>query len=118
MTTHKISNADLVKAAALLGMVGIAGKEILGLRGVDAGNIRIDTDKAGLYPATASLASIDGKGTEIISADSTIPDAGVDVEKGVLSGNNLHYRSWAIYPTSDKHVWYQYAHQYAHRIGN
>lgn len=89
-------------------MIGIVGKEILALRGVDTGDINIDTDKAGLYPATAALAQVDGKSSAVLAKDGTITKAGVDVDKGVLSNKDLHFRTWAIYPTKDKHVWYQY----------
>lgn len=89
-------------------MIGIVGKEILAMRNIDTGEINIDTDKAGLYPATAALVQVDGKGLDVLSKDDTITKAGVDVDKGVLSGKDLHFRTWAIYPTSDKHVWYQY----------
>jgi hypothetical protein len=29
------------------------------------------------------------------------------VDKGVLSKKDLYFRTWAIYPTRDKGVWYQ-----------
>jgi hypothetical protein len=89
-------------------MIGIVGKEILALKNIDTGDIIIDTDKAGLYPATAALVQVDGKNSTMLAADGTLARAGVDVDKGVLSKKDLHFRTWAIYPTSDKHVWYQY----------
>jgi hypothetical protein len=101
------SKANLLQAAALHGMIGIVGKEILALKDIDTGAISIDTDKAGLYPATVSLTNVDGKGPSVASKDGTLTKAGVDVDKGVLSKKDLHFRTWAIYPTSDKHVWYQ-----------
>jgi hypothetical protein len=88
-------------------MIGIVGKEILAMRGVDTGDISIDTDKAGLYPATAALTSIDGKNPAAVAKDGTVTKAGVDVDKGVLSKKDLCYRTWAIYPTREKNVWYQ-----------
>lgn len=97
-----------MQAAALHGLIGIVGKEILALKGVDTGNINIDTDKAGLYPATAALAQVDGKSSATLAKDGTITKAGVDVDRGLFN-KDLHFRTWAIYPTSDKHVWYQYA---------
>lgn len=88
-------------------MIGIVGKEILAMKNVDTGDINIDTDKAGLYPATAALATIDDKSSAAVSADGTLTRAGVDVDKGVLSKKDLHFRTWAIYPTIEKNVWYQ-----------
>jgi hypothetical protein len=42
-------------------MVGIVGLEILHLRGIiNSKTVHIDTDHAGLYPATAALVNIDG----------------------------------------------------------
>ncbi|KEQ68207.1 CoA-transferase family III [Aureobasidium namibiae CBS 147.97] len=94
-------------SAALQGLIGIVGKEILALKGIDTGKVHVDTDKAGLYPATVALASVDGKDMGKLSADGTISSVGVDVDKGCLTKTNMHYRSWAIYPTKDKGVWYQ-----------
>ena len=88
-------------------MIGIVGKEILALKNIDTGYINIDTDKAGLYPATAALAEVDGKSSAVVAKDGTLTKAGVDLDKGVLSKKDLYFRTWAIYPTSDKHVWYQ-----------
>jgi hypothetical protein len=88
-------------------MIGIVGKEILALKNIDTGDINIDTDKAGLYPATVALVEVDGKSSAVLAKDGTLTKAGVDVDKGVLSKKDLYFRTWAIYPTSDKHVWYQ-----------
>jgi hypothetical protein len=89
-------------------MIGIVGKEILALKNIDTGDINIDTDKAGLYPATAALAEVDGKNSAVAARDGTLTKAGgVDVDKGVLSKKDLYFRTWAIYPTRDKGVWYQ-----------
>lgn len=88
-------------------MIGIVGKEICAMKGVDTGKISIDVDKSGLYPATPALVSIDGKNLMEIQTDGTIFKAGKDLDKGVLMKNNMHFRSWAIYPTKDSHVWYQ-----------
>lgn len=94
-------------------MIGIVGKEILASKGIGTGAINIDTAKAGLYPATAALAVIDGKDLSAVSADGTLTRAGVDVDKGVLSGKDLNFRTWAIYPTKEKNVWYQYVREQA-----
>lgn len=88
-------------------MIGIVGKEICALRGVDAGRISIDVDKSGLYPATAALVSIDGKGIKDIQKDGTLISVGKDLDRGVLKKNDMYYRSSAIYPTKDPHIWYQ-----------
>ena len=88
-------------------MIGIVGKEILALKNIDTGDINIDTDKAGLYPATAALTEVDGKSSAVVAKDGTLTKASVDLDKGVLSKKDLYFRTWAIYPTSDKHVWYQ-----------
>lgn len=88
-------------------MIGIVGKEILTMRNVDTGDINIDTDKAGLYLATAALTPVDGKNSSAVAKDDTLTKVGVDVDKGVLSKKDLCYRTWAIYPTSEKNVWYQ-----------
>ena len=77
------------------------------MRGIDTGKISIDVDQAGLYPATPALVSIAGKDLVQIQKDGTIFKVGVDLDKGVLTKNNMHVRSWAIYPTRDPHVWYQ-----------
>ena len=79
----------------------------MALKGIDTGKIHIDTDMAGLYPATVALVQVDGKDMSKLSADGTISKAGVDVDKGVLTKTDMHYRSWAIYPTRDKGVHYQ-----------
>jgi len=96
-----------LQAAAVHGMISIVGKEILATRGVDTGDISIDTDKAGLYPATAALTSIDGKNPAAVAKEGIVTKAGIDVDKGALSKKDLCYRTWAIYPTSEKNVWYQ-----------
>ncbi|KAI4846813.1 hypothetical protein E4T44_04858 [Aureobasidium sp. EXF-8845] len=94
-------------SAALHGLIGIVGKEIMVLKGIDTGKIHIDTDMAGLYPATVALVQVDGKNMAKMSADGTISKAGVDVDQGVLTKTHMHYRSWAIYPTRDEGVHYQ-----------
>ncbi|KAM3453875.1 hypothetical protein BB8028_0007g00440 [Beauveria bassiana] len=96
-----------VMSAVCHAMIGIVGKEICALRGIDTGKISIDVDKAGLYPGTPVLVSINGKGLADIVKDGTICRAGKDLDRGVLTKNNMHFRSWAIYPTKDPQVWYQ-----------
>lgn len=88
-------------------MIGVVGKEICALRGIDTGKISIDVDKAGLYPATPALVSIGEKGLAEIQKDGTTRRVGKDLDQGVLTKNNMHFRSWAIYPTKDPQVWYQ-----------
>ncbi|KAJ6443546.1 alpha methylacyl- racemase protein [Purpureocillium lavendulum] len=94
-------------SAVLHAMTGVVGKEICALKGIDAGKIAIDVDKSGLYPATAALVSIDGKTLVQMQKDGTVFKAGKDLDRGVLSKTHMRYRSWAIYPTKDQHVWYQ-----------
>jgi hypothetical protein len=88
-------------------MIGIVGKEILAMKNVDTGEITIDADKAGLYLATAALAMVDGKSSAVVATDGALTRAGADVDKGVLSKKDLCFRTWAIYPTSEKNIWYQ-----------
>ncbi|KAM4063090.1 coA-transferase family III domain-containing protein [Hirsutella rhossiliensis] len=94
-------------SAVCQAMIGIVGKEICSLRGFDTGNISVDVDKSGLYPATPALVSVDGKGLADMEKDGTLLKVGKDLDKGVLTKNDMHYRSWSIYPTKDPHVWYQ-----------
>lgn len=88
-------------------MIGLVGKQICAFKGIDTGKIAIDVDKSGLYPATAALVSIGGKGLAEIQKDRTLYSVGTDVDKGVLTKNNMHFRSWSIFPTKDVNVWYQ-----------
>ncbi|OAQ69285.1 alpha methylacyl- racemase protein [Purpureocillium lilacinum] len=88
-------------------MIGIVGKEISALKGIDTGKIRIDVDKAGLYPATVALASIDGKDMAEIGKERIAFHSGTDLDQGVLTNTNMRFRSWSIYPTRDPNVWYQ-----------
>lgn len=88
-------------------MIGIVAKEISAIKGINTGKIHIDTDKCGLYPATVALVSIDGKTLGEIKNDGTLTKAGVDVDKGCVSKNDLYVRSWSIFPTRDPKVYYQ-----------
>ncbi|PHH79478.1 hypothetical protein CDD80_4705 [Ophiocordyceps camponoti-rufipedis] len=94
-------------SAVFHAMIGIVGKEISKLKGIDTGKISIDTDKSGLYPATPGLVIIDGKTLEEIQGDGTITKVGKDLDHHVLDRNHLLYRSWSIYPTKDPKVYYQ-----------
>ncbi|RKL31586.1 hypothetical protein BFJ72_g10990 [Fusarium proliferatum] len=94
-------------AAVFQAMIGLVGKEISELRGVETGSISIDADKAGLYPATPAILSIDGRTVAQIQKDGTLLKAGKDLDRKVLTKNDMHFRSWAIYPTKDPQVWYQ-----------
>ncbi|PNP77087.1 hypothetical protein FNYG_09556 [Fusarium nygamai] len=90
--------------AVLHAMVGIVGLEILHLRGMtDSKTVHIDTDHAGLYPATAALVNIDGiTGPPVIKLP-TVPQW----DKDRASNSPLVYRATAIYETADKGVWFQ-----------
>ncbi|KAG5758325.1 hypothetical protein H9Q72_013533 [Fusarium xylarioides] len=94
-------------AAVFQAVIGLVGKEISELRGVETGSISIDVDKAGLYPATPAILSIDGRTVAQIQKDGTLLKAGRDLDRKVLTKNDMHFRSWAIYPTKDPQVWYQ-----------
>jgi hypothetical protein len=90
--------------ATLHAMVGIVGLEILRLRG-DATNTAtyIDTNHAGLYPATPALVTVDGFiGPSVIKLP-TVPQWDSDRQ----SGSPLVFRATAIYETADKGKWFQ-----------
>ena len=88
-------------------MAGIVGSEISTMKGNATGKISIDTDQAGLYPATPSLVELNGKylGEFIKSGEAS--KVWTDLDRGCLNRNPMHYRSWAIYPTKDPEVWFQ-----------
>ena len=90
--------------AVLHAMVGIVGLEILRLRGIsDSTVVHIDTDHAGLYPATAALVNIDGiTGPPVIKLP-TVPQW----DKDRASNSPLVYRATAIHETADKGAWFQ-----------
>lgn len=90
--------------AVLHAMVGIVGFEILRLRGITSDTaVHIDTNHAGLYPATAALVNVDGvTGPGVIKLP-TVPQW----DKDRASNSPLVYRATAIYETADEGVWYQ-----------
>ncbi|RAH65001.1 CoA-transferase family III [Aspergillus aculeatinus CBS 121060] len=90
--------------AVLHAMVGIVGLEILQLRGDDPGStVCVNTNHAGLYPATPALVNIDGHtGPDVIQLP-TVPQW----DKDRQSGSALVFRATAIYPTADKDTWFQ-----------
>ena len=79
------------------------------MKGHDAGKIRIDMDHAGLYPASASLAAINGRNIGELAKDGSLKRmaAYTDLDHGCLHDYPMAYRSWAIYPTKDPKVYYQ-----------
>ncbi|KAL7946822.1 CoA-transferase family III domain-containing protein [Trichoderma barbatum] len=90
--------------AVLHAMVGIVGLEILHLRG-DTTNTTtfVNTNHAGLYPATPALVTVDGQtGPSVIKLPS-VPQW----DKDRQSGSPLVYRATAIYPTADTGIWFQ-----------
>ncbi|KAL8389037.1 hypothetical protein RB595_008839 [Gaeumannomyces hyphopodioides] len=90
--------------AALHAMLGIVGLEILHLRGVTTSTkTRVDTDHAGLYPATAALVSVDGVTGPAVIKLPTVPQW----DKDRASNSPLVYRATAIYETADEGVWFQ-----------
>ncbi|PHH67874.1 hypothetical protein CDD82_1039 [Ophiocordyceps australis] len=94
-------------SAVFHAMIGIMGKEICKLKGIDTGSISIDVDKAGLYPATPAIVMVDGKNMEEIKLDGTLTKVGRDLDQGVIDRTHMIFRSWALYPTKDPHVYYQ-----------
>ncbi|CAD0111442.1 unnamed protein product [Aureobasidium uvarum] len=90
--------------AVLHAMVGIVGLEILHLRGdTTATTTHIDTNHAGLFPATPALVHIDGQTGPAVIKMPTVPQW----DKDRRSGSSLVFRATAIYETADKGVWYQ-----------
>ncbi|PFH63366.1 hypothetical protein XA68_12330 [Ophiocordyceps unilateralis] len=96
-----------VTSAVFHAMIGIVGKQICKLKGIDTGKVSIDTDKSGLYPGTPAVVSIDGKMMPDIGHDGTLTKVGKDLDRHVLDRNHMLYRSWSIYPTKDPKVYYQ-----------
>ncbi|RFU74889.1 transferase family III [Trichoderma arundinaceum] len=90
--------------AVLHAMVGIVGLEILHLRGQTTSNATyVNTNHAGLYPATPALVTVDGQtGPSVIKLPS-VPQW----DKDRQSGSPLVYRATAIYPTADADTWFQ-----------
>jgi hypothetical protein len=88
-------------------MIGIVAKQIAAMKGIDAGKIQIDMDQAGMYPASASLVSINGRTMADMNEDGSLFKMGKDLDKGRLAGTPMAFRAWAIYPTRDKDTWYQ-----------
>lgn len=86
-------------------LIGIVSRQICSLKGQDTGKIKIDTDACGLYPATAGIVNIDGKG--ISELNERAGEVGIDLQKHYLDRSPLMYRSSAIYPTKDPRVFYQ-----------
>lgn len=90
--------------AALHAMVGIVGLEILHQRGITSSTVtRVDTNHAGLYPATAALVDIDGVTGPAVIKLPTMPQW----DKDRASNSPLVYRATAIYETADAGVWFQ-----------
>lgn len=90
--------------AVLHAMVGIVGLELLHLRGhTTSTTTYVNTNHAGLYPATPALVNIDGQtGPSVIKLPS-VPQW----DKDRQSGSPLVFRATAIYPTADPGIWFQ-----------
>ncbi len=88
-------------------MAGIVGSEISTMRNNAPGKISIDTDQAGLYPATPSLVTLDGKNVREFIKSGEASKVWTNLDHGAVDRNPMYYRSWAIYPTKDPEVWYQ-----------
>ncbi|KAL5866412.1 hypothetical protein ACKVWC_011439 [Pyricularia oryzae] len=90
--------------AVMQAMAGIVGLEILQLRGIASSTATyVDTNHAGLYPATAALVDIDGQTGPAVIKLPTVPQW----DKDRASNSPLVYRATAIYETADQGVWYQ-----------
>lgn len=90
--------------AVLHAMVGIVGHEILHLRGErGTSTTYVSTNHAGLYPATPALVNIDGVTGPGVIKLKCVPQWDLDRQ----SGSSLVLRATAIYPTADKHTWFQ-----------
>lgn len=90
--------------AVLHAMFGIVGLEISRLRGHDPNTtIHVNTNHAGLYPASPGLVTVDGvSGPDVIKLP-TVPQWDPDRQ----SGSSLVYRATAIYETADDGTWFQ-----------
>ncbi|KAL2840364.1 CoA-transferase family III [Aspergillus pseudodeflectus] len=90
--------------AVLHAMVGIVGLELLHLRGETvSATTYVNTNHAGLYPATPGLVTVDGQTGPAVIALPAVPQW----DKDRQSGSSLIYRSTAIYPTADEGMWFQ-----------
>lgn len=72
-------------------MIGIVSKEILAMKGINAGKISIDTDQAGIYPASALLVAINGKTMAEMAKDGSLRSMGKDLDKGCMHSNPSTY---------------------------
>lgn len=89
--------------AALHGLAGIVGHEILQLRGFKtSGETTVNTDAAGMFPATPALVHIDGSDGPQILKNPAVKA----FDHGAL-GTPVKLRSQAIYPTATPGVWFQ-----------
>jgi crotonobetainyl-CoA:carnitine CoA-transferase CaiB-like acyl-CoA transferase len=90
--------------AVLHAMAGIVGLEMLHLRGeITSTTTHVNTNHAGLYPATPALVTVDEQTGPSVIALPTVPQWDRDRQ----SGSPLVYRATAIYPTADEGVWFQ-----------
>ncbi|GFP58757.1 acetyl-coenzyme A transferase nodX [Trichoderma asperellum] len=89
--------------AALHGLAGIIGQEILQLRGfTTSGETTINTDAAGMFPATPALVHVDGS-----DGPQLLKNPGVKVFDHGAVATPIKMRSQAIYPTATPGVWFQ-----------
>ena len=90
--------------AVLHAMTGIVGIEMLRLRGENPSTTTvINTNHAGLYPATPALVTVDGVTGPAVIKLPTVPQW----DKDRASGSPLLLRCTAIYPTAEEGVWFQ-----------
>lgn len=90
--------------AVLHAMVGIVGLELLHLRDQTTSTTTyVNTNHAGLYPATPALVTVDGQTGPAVIKLPTVPQW----DKDRQSGSPLVFRATAIYPTADEGTWFQ-----------
>lgn len=68
-------------------MIGIVSKEVLAMKGIGAGKIKIDTDQAGLYLASASLVAFNGRTMAEMAKNATLLKVGKDLDHGCMHSN-------------------------------
>ena len=87
-------------------MIGIVASEISTIKGIDTGSININTDHAGLYPATPGLVTIGKRPFKELGSVSR--GVGADVDGGSIMGRPMRVRMYSIYPTKDAGAWFQF----------
>lgn len=89
-------------------MIGLVAKELCDMRNISTGSVHVNTELAALYPATVGLVEVDGMNHTEIQKSGLLKRVGLDIDKGIISKNPMRLRSWAIFPTRDENVWFQF----------